>query len=177
MNEKLYKFYAENGKDASGRKFEEISIFDWRELEHTHDYIQWIFPTVTSSNCNPKSPLLDDETINWLKSSGIFRERYRQAIKIICAFWHIGCNDNIQPLVNDISPLPNYFIHFWAKENNHNQLRISRVLESTRLLGFKQTSGSLFNALVKFLIKYPQSHEISTQNLSYWYLAVKGLKL
>ena len=40
----LLRFYAGTGPDDRGRFLREIHQWPDDELEHTHDYIQWLFP-------------------------------------------------------------------------------------------------------------------------------------
>jgi hypothetical protein len=55
----LLRFYAGTGPDDRGRFLREIHQWPDDELEHTHDYIQWLFPLAERSGFNPEAPTLD----------------------------------------------------------------------------------------------------------------------
>ena len=52
-------FLAGVGRDHAGRSLDEIAAWNPRQLEQTHDYIQWVFPTMMPSRFNPHAPVLD----------------------------------------------------------------------------------------------------------------------
>jgi hypothetical protein len=172
MNQKLVDFYTGNGKDEAGRTFDDIMAFNDEQLENVHDYIQWIFPTLTPSKAQPQSPILDKLTIKSLRRNGVFYARFIQAIEFIFRFWEIPIQDDI-PTDNI-----NKEGFKWLLRDDHNQLRIARVLESTRLLGLKGVSIDLFHKLVKFCgTTQPYQHYLTARNMAYWYQAASGVKL
>jgi hypothetical protein len=178
MNQNIVDFYTKNGVTNSGRTFDDIMKFDGDQLEKVHDYIQWLFPTKTPSKIHTDSPTLDDETIELLKSNPEFLRRYQQALGKMLRFWGIPYTPSMS---NDVF-ISNIHLHdiavpVWCFKKDHNQLRIARVLESTRLLGFRGTSSSLFHALLKFAGEYAHVHEISTRNIAYWYQAMSGIQM
>jgi hypothetical protein len=174
MNTELYNFYCHKGTDAAGRTFDDIMAFNDEQLEKVHDYIQWIFPSLTPSGSQPQSPILDEETISVFKQSYIFSKRFHDALIKIFHFWNIPVIKGESISTDDM----NTEGFEWLLRGNHNQLRISRVLESTRLLGYKDVTRDLFNKLVKFVGNtQPYQHQLTAKNIAYWYQAASGVKI
>lgn len=176
MNHKLIDFYTGNGTDATGRTFDDIMSFKDDELEETHDYIQWLFPTEQASKAQPNSPLLDRETIAVLKNNLTFLNRYQLALKKIFDFW--GLRYSHRPCARDLELNKLTFRREWMEYGEHNQLRIARVLESTRLLGFENTTQSLFLMLLNFVASAAvHDHDLTAKNVAFWYQAASGNKI
>src|SRR5947208_2518911 len=141
MNQQLIDFYLNNGKDHAGRTLKDILAFTDEELEETHDYIQWVFPTKTRSSYNNSAPILDDETITNLKTHNNFNHNLCSSIERMFKFWGITYKNSSQILSFD-------GVRFWMHKHNHNILRITRFMECARLFGKEDTAQSLFNALL-----------------------------
>lgn len=161
MNDKLIKFYTEDGVNNQGLTFHEILDLSNRDLETNHEYIQWLFPTLTPSACVEDSPVLDDETIVTLIGNEKFRHRYHAAIILILNFWNIPCDTTlkIQPLIGNRE---------WASGDNHNLRRIARFLESVTLLRYNDVAKDLFGKLLEYSLT-PEGREITKTNIYYWY--------
>jgi hypothetical protein len=70
LNQILINFYRNEDVDTTGRMLQEMWQWSDHVLEAEHDYIQWMFPTVTPSAFNSGSPLLDEETVKvWREDS------------------------------------------------------------------------------------------------------------
>jgi hypothetical protein len=179
MNEILIRFYTADGEDHAGRTHSDILAFDDRDLETTHDFIQWLFPTSTPSSYNPEAPLLDEETIAVLKDDQAFRTRFFQAAGRMLRFWDIAyaVDEKENILVMPISHKTSWMVY-----DNHNLLRMTRLMESARLLGFKTLAETLFEALLgivgnRFLRTDDSEgafHFITSENVYHWYRAAFG---
>jgi hypothetical protein len=84
---RLLDFFCASGTDHRGRSFDDILSFDDVDLERSHDYIQWLFPTVTASRFNPEAPTLDAEKATRLRTDPVARERRRRALLHMLAFY------------------------------------------------------------------------------------------
>ncbi|WP_335808207.1 opioid growth factor receptor-related protein [Vreelandella populi] len=60
-NERLIAFYCGKGHDHKGRRLEDMWGLPSFWLEHTHDYIQWLFPIPEMGRFNAFPPLLTSE--------------------------------------------------------------------------------------------------------------------
>lgn len=57
-DERLIAFYRGEGHDHKGRRLEDIWELPSFWLEHTHDYIQWLFPIPEMGRFNAFASLL-----------------------------------------------------------------------------------------------------------------------
>lgn len=171
MSDKLFDFYCCNGKDHAGRTLKAIQAFNDDHLEMVHDYIQWLFPTATRSQFNFYAPVLDAQLIKTLKNAPTFHLRFSHSLTTILKFWGIGYkNDGGR---DGIRILPIELPHDnWFEPGNHNLLRMARVMESCRLLGWENTAISLFEALLELAKNQPGV--ITPTNIYYWYRAAYG---
>lgn len=173
MNSDLIKFYTEAGQDQSNRVHREILAMTDTELERCHDFIQWIFPTATPSAFNPNAPLLDRATIKALVDHPTFRTRFSLAIKRMLEFWgleYVGAGKSIR-----VKPITQ--VQEWMEYDNHNLLRITRMMESCYLLGYEGVGQSLFTALIQTVKTHPAWYFIELMNVCYWYHAAYGIPM
>jgi hypothetical protein len=182
MNRELLEFYTGDGKDNAGRTHSELLNFDDKDLELTHDFIQWLFPTETPSAYNPDAPLLDAETVYALHSGdnySTFLTRYLSAAGRVLRFW--GFSYTVEH--GDIKVNPITERQPWMTHDNHNLLRMSRLMESARLLGFEVLSTSLFEAVLAIAgnrkLQLETAGEgsfcfITAENVYYWYRSAFG---
>jgi hypothetical protein len=89
-SKQLIAFYTENGADHAGRIWEDIYGFSDEELESTHDYIQWLFPTITPSAFNSNAVLLDAGLVYQLSQSAVFNLRFNKSLERILDFWGLS---------------------------------------------------------------------------------------
>ena len=110
----LPAFLEGEGTDARGRSLHEIREMDDAWIENTHDFIQWVFPLDKPSRAVPSAPVLNLESISCIRRSPRARENLQQS-----ADWFLGF------LMRH---------RHWLVRKNHNHLRISRAIQSLRLL-------------------------------------------
>lgn len=167
MTNQLTEFYLNDGLDNFGRTFIDIINFPDEEISKCHDFIQWIFPTKTSSSYNSSAPILDDESIKIFKDNPT-ATRVRLYTSLSRYFKFLGIDyyfdaDGIL-IVNTIKLDEKY--EFWKQLNDHNLLRLSRVMECCNLMGYHTTAESLFHIL---LATSTVSDFITPTNIYYWY--------
>jgi len=155
MNNALIEFYIGNGTNNSGKTFGDIMLMSNGELENTHDYIQWIFPTYTPSQCVEGSPVLDDYTVDYLASREDFSLRFNNAIKLMVEFWDVN-----QPMI--AGP------RFWATAGNHNHKRMTRFIESCNLFDMNYIAVDFFHKLLEYSMTV-YGNELTKTNIYYWY--------
>src|ERR1700737_2544785 len=136
-SEQLYRFYSGAGPDSQGRLLREIQNWTDDELEHTHDYIVWIFPLDEKSDFNLNAPILDMDTIRQFCSRPALRRRLRTCLVRMLRFYGLEMRRTF-PLT--VVRAPNFADRAanWLQPSNHNHLRIRRMLRSMALLGLKE---------------------------------------
>ena len=138
-------FLAGDIPDYKGRYFDGIleRSNDW--LEKCHDYIQLIFPTDKHSSYNLFAPVITAYEAEELSNDPIVQENMRKAVKRMMDF---------------------YAETGWITRNNHNYLRISRILRSLRLFHLDAEADEFYD----FITKIADEHTdvITTKTRGYW---------
>ena len=129
------KFLTNQGSDFKGRTLDDIWSYSDNEIEGTHDFVQLVFPTNKPSQATFNKLYLDNEIlIEKLKNSSEVTKNIMKS-----ASWYLSFLER-----NDA----------WQKGDDHNQLRITRVIESLRLLVSDETADEFFKAILR-LVKDP----------------------
>jgi len=143
---KIIDFYNEDETDDKGRDFSDILGFSFKQLESVHDYIQWLFPLTEPSKFNPKAPTLTKADIAAFQSDEFLGLNFRKSFEMMLEFYGLEQD----PESKAIGPAEDLFakaIANWLTPDNHNYLRITRILKSMNLLGFKEDAEAFFTAL------------------------------
>jgi len=136
----LLAFYGdEEGPNSSGYTLEQVLGWPNEDWELQHDFIQWLFATDEPSMFNADAPVLDAATIARFRAEPLLRHRLRRSFDRWLSFCGITRTDD--GLAFD-SPNPGV----WGRQN-HNWLRITRVLRSLNLLGLPDEAQVFFALL------------------------------
>ena len=100
------------------------------EIENTHDFIQWLFPTDKPSRYNLAAPVLSGQDILNIQNS----EKAKKNLKY-SANWFLNFLDRHS---------------YWIDKHDHNQLRIKRIKKCLRLLIDKNLSEKFLNRVNEF---------------------------
>ena len=125
----LLTFYRGQGHDHKGRRLEDIWSFTPFWLEHTHDYIQWLFPIPEASRFNSFAPLLTPDVQAAFESEATLRHHQQHSLAVMLDFFGLTRDGNV------ITAQPTLSIqtHIWLKAGGHNHLRITRIIRSLAL--------------------------------------------
>jgi len=107
-------FLSNQDRNASGWLLTDIWKFNDTQIENTHTFIQWVFPTDEPSRATPGSPVLTEEQVTEIRNSEQAKQNLSKS-----ADWYFN------------------FLRrnsFWRKPYDHNHLRITRLIKSLRLL-------------------------------------------
>lgn len=129
MNQTLIDFYLGTAPDTKGRYFKEIIAWRDDKLESQHDYIQHLFPLQMESRFNPSALLLDDETIEFFRNDYRIWDNVTIAFNRMMSFYNFDF-DNPHPV--------------WCSNNNHNYLRLTRMLTFLNLIRMEQLADRLW---------------------------------
>jgi len=148
MNKQLEDFYLNNGTDDKERTLEFILAQDDEWWEFTHDFIQWVFPTATKSGFNPNAPLLIKDSVMSYQPNNL-NDNYN---------FERSCLRFVRFLELD-SDKP-----WWVDNAPHNYLRITRFLESIKIVLLRQIAyGDLYTPDMIKVIS-PQLKRIAENN-------------
>ncbi|HUU87656.1 MAG TPA: opioid growth factor receptor-related protein [Candidatus Glassbacteria bacterium] len=152
-NSRLIDFHLNLGPDSSGRSLLHILYFSNTDLEFTHDYIQWLFPLPEPSGYIKNCPVMDEDVLDRFKNSDELKDSLISCLKLMKSFYK-----------NDYG---------WTSKNNHNHLRISRIIRCLALVGLSQEANDFYRFILKLAIE--RNAEISETTLKYWEAASKGI--
>ena len=134
------------GMDFKGRTLQDIWNFSDKEIEDQHDFIQMIFPLDQPSNAVFHGIYLDD----------------REVIE------NLRKNPTVQ---SNMVKSANWFLSFlkrtnhWRVSNDHNHLRITRIIQSLRLLVSDKEADAFYVSVMAILA---DNNQINPVSLQYW---------
>ena len=160
-------FYSGMGPDHVGRYWSTVLHFSDSELEYTHDYIQWIFPLTEPSAFNPHAPLLDNESRKCFATDDRLQANMCEACRRLLTFYGLLCRRVDQSgreviLSESFSERSRH----WVSPNNHNHLRLTRILKSLRLCGRANCSAMLYQCLERIAATCPAG--LTPETLTCW---------
>ena len=148
----LHAYLLNIGTDRRGRRLDEVLEFSDDALERVHDYIQWLFPLPTRSSAQPDAPVLSEDEIAAIRRDDRAVANLRRAARRMIQFYDRT--------------------NWWLPWNDHNHLRISRILQSLRLLAGHDEAGSFYAAI---LARHQAAGSpVNPHNLRYWAKAMAG---
>lgn len=145
----ILAFLEGDGTDGRGRTLFEVLAFDDVRLEATHDFIQWLFPLTEPSGAVPDAPVLAPGDIADIRASGMAQCALAAATDRMDAFYRNT--------------------HDWLMPNDHNHLRITRIIRSLRLLR-EDEDADAFRSLILARVDATRA-PISARSRGYWLTA------
>jgi hypothetical protein len=142
----LVAFHCDDGKDHAGRRHETILAFSDEALHEVHDFIQWLFPLPEPSRAFHAAPVMSEADLAVLRGSRMCQERLEAARARMERF-----------LIDN--PV-------WLCSHDHNHLRITRIIRSTRLIAGDEAADR-FRA---FVLDHAEAHgaRINPTTLAFW---------
>ena len=142
-------FLQGEGVDSRGRSVFDVLGLDNAALERTHDYIQWLFPLPEPSSAVPDAPVLSAGEIEAIRESGLAQIALAAASDRMDAFYRMT--------------------HDWLMPNDHNHLRITRIIRSLRLLR-GDAEAEAFKAAILARVEATRA-PVSARSRGYWQTA------
>ena len=139
-------FLTLKGNDFQGRSLEDIWSFTDNEINENHDFIQVVFPLNKPSQSVFHGYYLDDEDL-------------------------VDLIRNNKKATNNIIKSSKWFLSFlernmyWNAQYDHNQWRITRVIECLRLLVSDEEANSFYKNVLE-LIK--DNNKVNVRTLNFW---------
>ena len=134
--------------DYKNRFLNDIWNFTDEDIEHTHDFIQLLFP-------------LNEQ------SESVFHGYYLNTKRSII---NIKSNDLAK---SNIVTSSKWFLSFlernthWRRRHDHNYLRITRIIKSLRLLVSDEEANKFYKSFIELIDESLRS-KINLTTLSYW---------
>ncbi|WP_442488324.1 opioid growth factor receptor-related protein [Halomonas litopenaei] len=144
-NPTLITFTRGEGTDHQGRMIHDLWSLPPFWLEHTHDYIQWLFPIPEAGRFNGFAPLLSEADRAAFADDDALRANQRRSLDVMLAFFGLTRDgQTIQAL-----PELNMREHIWLKRGGHNHLRISRIIRSLHLCHQPELAAAFQQAVIE----------------------------
>lgn len=166
----IIAFYRGQAPDAADRLIQDIWRWSDDRLEATHDYIQWLFPLDEPSHVNAQAPLLTEADIATFRQDPTLKKELLKSLLRMLTFYGLRCHKDETGLRVDKADHFTERRENWLHPNNHNHLRITRILKSLSLLGLTQVAQALHQCLEGLAAEFPQ--HISVATLDHWRQAV-----
>lgn len=170
INQKpIIRFLLLKEPDAKGRMLSDLWNKNDLFLEFSHNYIQWMFPLNEGSKHHPNAPILDDEDIQFIQNHAEIQVNMLHSFDIILRFYGFDRDELTIYRNKDFLRKSKR----WLTKNNHNFLRITRILKSLKLCGLDAYSEAFFETFVQVYKEYPV---ITVETMSYWNLENQPIK-
>ena len=152
----LIRFFKNELPDSKGRYHKDILQFNHEQIEYNHDFIQWILPTIDKSQFHPEAPTIDGHFKEQLQHDDLAKSNYCKTCQLYLNYIGFHCNKRrIQcQITGRLYELP-----------FHNQLRITRMLNSLNQVGNNQCSTNLYHAIISEI--KPDSDKINNSTLEF----------
>ena len=140
-------FLSNGGPDFKGRTLELIWSFTDQQIESTHDFIQIIFPLNKASESVFHGYYLNsDDLVELIRNSPIAKENILQS-----SIWYLSFLKRN--------------IWLWNRNYDHNQKRITRVIECLRLLVSEEESDKFYDNVMEIL---KDNNKVNHKTLNFW---------
>lgn len=144
-----------------GFTFEDFLRFNDEQLEQCHAYIQWVFPLREVSQFNPDAPLVNNATLEYFDEFVIFRDKMYDAYRKMTNFYFNNGKGWDR----------------WVTKNNHNFLRITRIIKSLRLFGFYNQAHDFYAYCQSVMKNDYYNQVIGEVTKTYWRDAIGGIDI
>ena len=170
---RITDFYSGQLKHPKGFSIHDVWGWDYGQLEFEHAHIQWLFPLPERSRAEPESPLLTDGDIKRFVERQELHDGLLRSFILLLRFYGFRLRSaSGEPPEPVIEPTEEFDARAkrWLNCNNHNYLRITRILRSSTLLGLAPEAKEFFAALQRVYVK--NVAKIGSYTYSYWKNAI-----
>ena len=176
MNHPLIQFYSGESPDHAGRYIVDIWAFSDEEIESTHDSIQWLFPIEEPSYFNRNTPKLTVEVVKAFHADNALREALVYSFDLMLDFYGLVAQvgqetGNIYIVKDDDYKVK---VNNWQTGQNHNMLRITRILKSLGTLGCEDNAIAFYDCLQSLIAE--DSKGFNSTSIAFWDEAIRNMK-
>ena len=144
----IVNFLTNNEPDFKNRFLKDIWNFSDEAIEHTHDFIQLLFPlNERSSEVFNRIYLDSNEAVQSIKANKLATENIVKSSKWFLLF--LARNSH------------------WKRKHDHNYLRVTRIIKSLRLLVSDHEANKFYELFMQ-LVDENLKLKINSITLHYW---------
>lgn len=145
MEMNFHNFLLGKDSDFKNRMIQDIWNYSDNEIEINHDFIQVLFPLNKKSQSSFHGYYLDtDELVQILKDDNLVKQNIIKSSKWFLSF--LKRHD------------------CWKRGYNHNQLRITRIIECLRLIVDDKSANEFYESIINIC----DLTKINQKTLDYW---------
>jgi len=171
---RIVDFYRGEARHPLGVAIETIWGWNDRQLEDEHTYIQWLFPLQEPSRAVPGSPTIGDADAEVFQQDPDLRKRLLRSFKLMLNFYGFAVSEPSAGRGEvSITTGGDFAVkgRRWLTRQNHNHLRITRILKSSVLLGLKREAIQWFAELQRVYAAH--AGIIGPATYEYWRNAIE----
>ena len=161
MSDFFIDFFQNKITNIDGLKYDDILSYDNKKLEDKHKYIQYLFPLPIKSKYNPDAPVIDQIFINEAINNLEIRKNIIKSFLRMLDFY--GYSYSVKPF--DI--IDKGETKQWLTKQNHNYLRITRILKFLMLVKMEFLAYKFVEQLCKLKDKFDED------SFKYWIKTIK----
>jgi hypothetical protein len=163
----LVRFYRQEEPDDHGRWLHDYWSWDHDRLEAVHNYIQLMFPLTEASSFNPRAATLDKAALATFRADPLIQENLLRSLEVMLSFYGFTLDRTSKTIV----PGPHFDKRAgeWLFPNDHNHLRITRILKCLTLCGHGEYALAFHAALVRVV----RPENVTGETLFFWKNAVQ----
>src|SRR5208282_855386 len=113
-------FYLGKNVHPDGFTVEQVWSWNDEQLEYTHSYIQWLFPSTVPSQAVPGSPVIMQSDIQKFRTDPELRKRFARSYGTMLTFYGFAVQDGKIVRAGNFAERSSN----WIIPSNHNFLRI-----------------------------------------------------
>lgn len=165
---RLVKFLEGDASTNEGLYLRDILSFTNEQLEQEHHYIQWCFPLPKKSLYNIRAPKLTKQDILDICDSDVIKNNLIALFTKMMRFYDLNITTECFGFYKDVESLS------WTYDfNNHNYLRLTRIIKCLNLCKMEKLAFNLYLAL-EYIYNNSKTANISQETLNYWRLAASN---
>jgi hypothetical protein len=142
----LHAYLGGGGRDSRGRRASDVLLLPDEQLEQIHDYIQWLFPLPSRSAAQPNAPVLTEAEIDAIRADLQMVETLNRAAERMLQFYRRT--------------------RWWLTGQDHNHLRITRIIRSLRLLVGPEAAQRFHQAILT--LHAAAGAPVNPRSLRFW---------
>lgn len=166
----IVRFLRGEGVDDRGRTLQGILSLSDAELELTHDFIQWLFPSPEASSCHASAPVATPQTFEAIRKDPLATDGLLRAFARMLQFYGLRLRAG-EPAELELNTT-HRDVSGWRKYPTHNDLRISRMLRAMSLCGQQAKADQLLAFLEQHFASNPDPQR--QVSLDYWRQAARA---
>jgi hypothetical protein len=152
-NQDIIGFYNGVSQNQIGMSIRDVENMDYDQMENDHYYIQWIFPLPEKSQAVPTSPVLTKGDIEQFREDEKLRHTMVKMILKMLGFYGLKLNTMYEESIVKGDDFKER-VKNWITPKNHNFLRLTRMIRSTKLLGLDAWANALYSCLCSIYEEY-----------------------